>query len=213
MVRPTIRWVALMTAVASLPLSAAASPADLGPPSFRACAPSTQLSALIAALRDGRRPTSLHELSGRMVLIGGSEGRYEMRADSGIAVPFTAPVSPLACAAIARDAIQLSNGGSVPGADIGAVAAVLAYRQAHSWPYGPAHLDDPRTSLAFRNRNGRAFVSIVDYQVLTDRGALSCGGQEYYRVDLQALDVQPYDGCREGAPPQRLLPKLKELPG
>ena len=149
----------------------------------------------------------------RMVLIGGSEGRYEMRADSGIAVPFTAPVSPLACAAIARDAIQLSNGGSVPGADIGAVAAVLAYRQAHSWPYGPAHLDDPRTSLAFRNRNGRAFVSIVDYQVLTDRGALSCGGQEYYRVDLQALDVQPYDGCREGAPPQRLLPKLKELPG
>lgn len=207
-----VRWLTVMV-VLSTPLAAVASPEDLGPPTFRACAPAPQLSMAVSMLAGARRSSSLRELSDRAVTIAGSEGQYEVRAGSGASVRFTAAVSPQACAAIAPDAVRLASGGSVPGADIAAVAAVLAYRQAHAWPYGPAHLDDPRTSLAFRNRNGRAFVSIVDFKTLHDKGAFDCSGQEYYRVIVETLDVQPYDGCFEGAPPQRVLPTLKRLPG
>lgn len=193
--------------------TAAASPEDLGPPTFRACAPGPQLSKAVSALTDGRSTASLRAFSDRTISVAGSNGEYELQVDSATPVRFTAAVSTQACAAIAPEAVRLANGGTVPGADIAAFGAVLAYRQTHAWPYGAAHLDDARTTVAFRNRNGRAFFSIVDFKTLHDRGALDCSGQEYYRVDLRSLDVQPYDGCFEGAPVRRVLPPLKDLPG
>jgi hypothetical protein len=202
-----------MVGFLTVPIGAAASPEDLGPPTFRACAPAPQLSSIVSALAGSGGSSSLRRLSDRDVKISGSDGAYEVRTDQGTPVRVTTAVHPLACAAIAADAVRLANGGHVPGADIAAVGAVLAYRDKHAWPYGSAHLDDPRTTVAFRNRNGRAFVSIIDFKTLHDPGSLNCSGQEYYRVILQTLDVAPYDGCFEGAPAQRVLPTLKRLPG
>ena len=101
----------------------------------------------------------------------------------------------------------------MPAHDIAAVNAALTYRLSHPWPYGPANLDDPRTSILVYERNGRSFVMIYDYKTLHDKGAFACGGEEYYRVVPETLDVRPYDGCAEGAPPQRVLPRLRDLPG
>lgn len=213
MLRLVLRSVTVCAVLASVTSNAAASVEDLGPPTFRACAPGPQLSRIVAALMDARRSSSLRELSDRTIVIAGSAGQYEVRSGAVPPIRLTANVSREACAAIAPDAIRLANGGSVPGYDIAAVAAVLAYRKQHEWPYHAAHLDDPRTTLAVRNRNGRAFVSIVDYKTLHDKGAFDCSGEEYYRVVLQTLDVQQYDGCFEGASPQHVLPKLKDLPG
>jgi hypothetical protein len=198
-----------------MPLQPQASPADLGPSSFRACAPAPQLVQIVSAVvpsHEARQPSSLRDPASRSVSVEGSAGRYQVRSGSAAAVTISAPVDAAACVAAPAEAVHLQTGGTIPGYDVAAVAAVLAYRESNPWPYGAAHIDDPRTWLGVRNRNGRAFVSIFDFKTLHSKGAFDCSGQEYYRVDVQTFAVKPYEGCVEGAPPKRVLPWLKDLP-
>ncbi len=101
----------------------------------------------------------------------------------------------------------------MPGNNAAAIAAVLTYRQSNPWPYGAAHLDDPRTNVFARTRNGHIIVRIADYKSLYSPNAFDCSAEEYYRVDLQTFAVEPYEGCREGSPGKRVFPWLKDLPG
>ncbi|MEA2784760.1 MAG: hypothetical protein QOF71_864 [Candidatus Eremiobacteraeota bacterium] len=198
-----------------LPLTAQASPADLGPPTFQACAPAPQFVQIVNAVaprQGGRETSSLRRLSSLSVSVEGSGGRYRIASGSNASVTIDAPVDVRACQAMRPTAVRLANGGSVPGNNAAAIAAVLAFRESNAWPYGAAHLDDPRTRISARMRNGHIMVSIADYKTLYSPNALGCGSEEYYRVDLQTFAVVPYDGCFEGAPARRVLPMLKDLP-
>jgi hypothetical protein len=206
---------ATVAALFCLPLTAHASPADLGPPTFQTCAPAPQFVQIVNAVaprQGGREASSLRQLSRLSVLVEGSGGRYRISSGSNAPVTIDAPVDIRACEAMRPAAVRLANGGTLPGNNAAAIAAVLSYRQSNTWPYGAAHLDDPRTRITARTRNGHIMVSIADYKTLYSPNALNCGGEEYYRVDLQTFAVAPYDGCPEGAPAKRVLPTLKSLP-
>ena len=197
------------------PLASHASPADLGPPTFQICASAPQFVQIVNAVaprQGGRETSSLRRLSNLSVSVEGSDGRYRISSGSNASVTIDAPVDVRACQAMRATAVRLANGGSVPGNNAAAIAAVLAFRELNAWPYGAAHLDDPRTRISARTRNGHIMVSIADYKTLYSPNALNCGSEEYYRVDLQTFAVVPYDGCPEGAPARRVLPMLKDLP-
>lgn len=191
-----------------------ASPADLGPPDFHACAPAPQLLRVLSAVAppgEGRQISSLRRLSSLSVVIDGSAGRYSVQLGSAAPVTIIAAVDKRACQAISSMAVRLMDGGVLPGNDVAAIAAALAYRESNTWPYGAAHVDDPQTQITVRTRNGHAIVTLVDFKTLLTPH-LDCSGQEYYRVDLETFAVKPFDGCGAGTATNRILPTLKDLP-
>ena len=196
------------------PVVSQASPADLGPPDFHACAPAPQLLRVVSAVAPagrGRQISSLRQLSSLSVAIDGSAGRYNVQSGSAAPVTIVAAVDKRACQAISSKAARLMDGGVLPGNDVAAIAAALAYRDSITWPYGAAHVDDPRTQITVRTRNGHAIVTLVDFKTLFTPH-LNCSGQEYYRVDLETFAVKPFDGCGAGTATNHPLPTLKDLP-
>jgi hypothetical protein len=208
------RFISIFTvaAVVMAQGEALGSAADVGLPTFRACASAPQMAQLVGELQTHGSPALGTSAAGTVVAERAGSG-FAAKTPSGVLVSVDAPSSPKSCAAAATQTVRLAEGGSVPAHDIAAVNAALTYRLSHPWPYGAAHLDDPRTSIMVYERNGRSFVVIYDYKTLHDKGAFTCAGEEYYRVVPETLDVRPYDGCFEGAPPQRVLPRLRNLPG
>jgi hypothetical protein len=191
-----------------------ASPADLGPPDFHACAPAPQLMQVVSAVAPpggGRQVSSLRRLSSLSVAIDGSAGRYNVQSGSAAPVSVVAAVDKRACQAISPKAARLMDGGVLPGNDVAAIAAALAYRESNAWPYGAAHVDDPQTQITVRTRNGHAIVTLVDFKTLFTPH-LDCSGQEYYRVDLETFAVKPFDGCGAGTATNHILPTLKDVP-
>lgn len=122
-----------------------------------------------------------------------------------------ATVDKRACEAADPKATHLMNGGTIPGNNAAAVAAVLAFRQSNTWPFGAAHIDDPRTAIDSQTRNGHVIVAILDYKTLFMPN-LDCSSEEWYRVDVRTFDVKPFDGCGANTPANHPLPILKDLP-
>jgi hypothetical protein len=159
----------------------------------------------------GRQISSLRQLSSLSVAIDGSAGRYSVQLGTAPPVTVVAAVDKRACQAISPKAARLMDGGVLPGNDVAAIVAALAYRESNTWPYGAAHVDDPQTQITVRTRNGHAIVTLVDFKTLLTPH-LDCSGQEYYRVDLETFAVKPFDGCGAGRSTNHILPPLKDLP-
>jgi hypothetical protein len=86
-----------------------------------------------------------------------------------------------------------------------ALNAVLAYRQAHPWPYQPVDLSAPGSSVVLVGYAPAVLITLHQ-QSLT----IGCGITESYRVDFPGAIVRPYDSCLDGRLSK--LPAWDDLP-
>ncbi len=198
------------TLVLANPLSAQSAPLD--PVSYEACGDANQFAAVAQSVAS--EPTSaaaLRELSAKSVqIVPGAEGLDVKAGERHMTVKTAAGVSPATCSVVRPGTSVLLASGTLPGANVAALAAVLAYRHSFAWPFGAAHLDQRGTSLYLQTRGRYLFVSIIDKP--SQANQLGCSGEEYYRVDAQSFAVLPFDGCIEGHAPSTALPGVMQLP-
>jgi len=200
--------------VATLVLANAfsAESAPLDPVSYEACGGANQLAAVAQAVAS--EPTSaaaLRELSAKSVqIVPGAEGLDVKAGERHMTVKTTASVSHATCSVVRPGTSVLLPSGTLPGANVAALAAALAYRRSFAWPLGAAHLDQGGTSVYLQTRGRYLFVSIIDNPSQTHQ--LGCSGDEYYRVDSQSFAVLPFDGCVEGHAHSTALPGVMQLP-
>jgi hypothetical protein len=105
------------------------------------------------------------------------------------------------------------SGGDIPGENLAALAVVLAYRAAHTWPFSVPDVTSPSTKIEVRTlkwafeEHPYYFVAIVGApKPLT----LGCGAEEYYRVSPENFEVLSYQGCPDNS--STVLRRLQQLP-
>jgi hypothetical protein len=187
---------------------------------FNACGSAPDLLSLVKALNvQGGDPGSLSKIASSKITINVDANKLQIARDNVQAVSVVRASSDVTkvCRFMPKDAATSANldegGGTIPGENVAALAAVLSYRMAHPWPLSVPDIDNNSTGIEIRTSKADFethpyyFVFII---AEPKPNTIGCGPEESYRVSPQTFEVRPFVGCPDSL--SKVLPRLQQLP-
>ena len=186
--------------------------AELGSLDYAVCASAPEVTAIAHAFLTRHSADAYRVLASETVHLQRSGSTLHVSAGAGRKATISiANSSDEVCSIRAAGADLLSAASAIPGANIAALDAVLAYRAGHPWPLAAAPVDEQSTSVHLQTR-GRYLFVMLSSSLKNKPPGLGCGQVEYYRVDPSTFEVRPFDGCVEAHERAAGLPRIGQLP-